>query len=157
MKKFLGAVALSAVSVAVAMPAQANEARAEVRGGVFFGGGAEEASVGAAAGYDWSLSDTLFVGLEASADKILDGAFDDVSFGVSGRLGTSFGPAKVYAIGGYQTEPCDLCVNAWSGGAGAQFGVSENAYLKAEYRHFFTSNNAPDFDAVLIGIGIAMD
>lgn len=155
--RFKIATIAALAAVAVAAPAQANEARAELRGGMFFGNGSEEASAGVAAGYDWSLSDTVIFGLEASADKVLDGSFDDVSFGVSGRVGTNVGPALLYAIGGYQTEPCDACGDAWSGGAGAQFSVSENAYLKAEYRHFFTDGGRPDFDAVLIGVGIAMD
>ncbi len=154
--RYMIAAAAALATAAVAAPVHANEGRAEVRGGVFFGGGTEEASVGAAVGYDWSLSDTVIFGLEASADKVLDGFYDSVSFGLSGRLGANVGPALVYATGGYQSEPCDICGDAWSGGAGAQFGISESAYLKAEYRHYFTDGGRPDFDAVLVGVGFAM-
>lgn len=158
MKKFVFSAAVCAISAAVAAPAQANEARAEVRGGVFFGSGSEDAAVGLAAGYDWDLSETLFVGLEASADKVLDGFYDDVSFGGGLRIGTSFGDAaKGYVIGGYNTQICDLCVDAWSAGAGLQYGITENAYLKAEYRRYFPGSGLNDYNSVLVGIGIAMD
>ena len=87
MKKFAVAAALLTAIVATpAMAAEGGEGRVEVRGGLITGNGADEATLGAAAGYDFDLGSTAFVGAEVAADKVLiDGA--DVQFSAGGRVG----------------------------------------------------------------------
>jgi hypothetical protein len=133
-------------------PALANEARVEARGGVVFGSGDEEAIAGVAAGYDYDLGTSAFVGGEVTADKILtDGT--KVSFGFNGRIGAKLGEqGKLYAVGGYNTEACDLCDGTWTAGAGYEHSFGK-IYGKLEYRHFFVDNGFDDLDAVSVGIG----
>ena len=155
MKKFL-ATAAFVMAAFVAVPAAANEGRAEVRAGYLFAPGEDQEVVGLALGYDFDLSDTLFAGLEVSGDKILHSG-SGITWGGSARLGTSLGEsARAYVIGGY-TNSCDDCVDSYTAGAGAEYNLSEDVYLKAEYRHFFTTEGLEDFDAVLIGVGIAVE
>ncbi len=152
MRRVLLSLAAAAASVAVASPALANEARVEGRGGVIWGSGDEEAIAGIAAGYDFDLGSTTFVGAEVTADKILTSG-TKVSFGFNGRVGAKLGDAsKLYAVGGYNTEPCDLCDGTWGLGAGFQQGFAQNLYGKVEYRHSFV-DNFDDTDTVLVGLG----
>ena len=151
------AIAIAATATMFAAPAFAQdasgEARVEVRGGGVFFEGTDEATVGVAAGYDFNLSDTLFVGAEVSADKILlDGT--DVAFGFTGRAGINAGDnAKVFVTGGYTTAIFDFVDGNWHAGAGASFNVSEKVYIKGEYRHYFESDFALGSDAVVAGVG----
>ena len=109
---------------------------------------------GVAAGYDFDLGSTAFVGGEVSADKILT---DDtkVAFGFTGRLGAKLGEkGKFYGLGGYSTEACDLCEDSWTAGVGYEHGFGKNLYGKVEYRHYFVDNGIPDADAVAVGLGM---
>lgn len=148
-------VILSASAALLATtPALANEGRVEARGGVIWSTGDEEAIAGVAAGYDFDLGTTAFVGGEVSADKILT---DDtkVAFGFTGRLGAKLGEkGKFYGLGGYSTEPCDLCEDSWAAGVGYEHGFGQNLYGKVEYRHYFVDNGIPDADAVAVGLGM---
>jgi len=156
MKKTVLTALLFVAGGLVATPALANEGRAEVRGGVLFTPGDDEEIVGLALGYDFDLADTMFVGLEVSGDHILASG-SGVTFGGSARIGTSLGEsARIFATGGYSNS-CDDCVDSYTGGVGAEYNLSEDVYLKAEYRHFFTTEGVEDFDAVVIGIGIAVE
>ena len=139
-------------SLAVATPALANEARVEARGGVYWVPGDSEATAGVAAGYDFDLGPAVFTGVEVSADKILTSG-TKAAFGFTGRVGTKLASTKLFAAGGYTTEPCDLCEGAWHAGAGAEVPLMGNVYAKAEYRHFFV-NNFADSDSVVAGVGI---
>lgn len=141
-------------SLAIATPAFANEARIEARGGVYWTNGYTQDAYGVAAGYDFDLGTTAFAGVEVSGDKIADTG-TKVAFGFTGRAGAKLGEAgKLYATGGYTTEPCDTCDGSWHAGAGYQQGFGKNLYGKVEYRHFFTQNNAPDSNAVMAGVGV---
>lgn len=147
MRKY--ALLFAVAGVAMAAPAQANEGRVEARGGIAWAAGTEEAIAGVAAGYDWDLGETGFVGVEGSADKILvDGA--DVVFGATVRGGFKAGAnGKVYAAGGYSFGEGD----AFHLGGGYQHKVGQNVYLKAEYRHFF--DDFLDVDTAAVGVGFA--
>ncbi|RYD44194.1 MAG: hypothetical protein EOP63_06805 [Sphingomonadales bacterium] len=151
MKKFAVAAALlSAIVANPAMAAEGGEGRVEVRGGLITGNGIDEGTIGAAAGYDFDLGSTAFVGAEVAADKVLvDGA--DVQFSAGGRLGAKVGAAgKAYVTGGYTfTDIDDPYV-----GAGYQHKLGQNLYAKAEYRHQFISNFG-DFDTFVAGVGFA--
>lgn len=157
MKKILFA-AVCAVSAFAATPAFAEdggEGRAEVRGGVIFVPGDSAAVAGLAGGYDWDLGG-MFAGFELSADKVLEGG-GPTALGITGRLGGKVGDStKLYGLGGYTFLSCGGCVDAWTAGAGVQQKMGEKVYLKAEYRHLFTTNGAPDADVVLAGIGFSV-
>lgn len=150
MMKFIvpGALAL-ALSAA---PAMANEARVEARAGVVWAHGESEAIGGVAAGYDFDLGSSAFVGVEASADKILTSG-TRFSFGLGGRVGAKIGDAgKLYAVSTYQTKPCRFCEDSVSLGAGYQHSFGEKLYAKIEYRRYF-SDDSVDLNAVAVGLG----
>lgn len=148
------ALAAAAAAIAVSVPASANEGRIEARGGVVWDSGDEEAVAGVAAGYDWDLGTGAFAGVELTADKVLT-SNTRISVGANGRIGAKLeSGAKFYAIGGYQTKPCQFCEEAWTGGAGAEFPFGEKLYGKVEYRHFFTGGGLSDYDAALAGLGV---
>lgn len=149
MRKVLIALAASA---ALATPALANEGRVEARGGVYWTQGYTQATAGIAAGYDYDLGSAAFGGVEVSADKVLDSG-TKVAFGFTGRLGAKLGAGKLFADGGYTTEPCTGCDGSWHAGAGYEHGFGGNLYGKLGYRHYFTKNGAPDSNVVAIGLG----
>ena len=151
MQKFL--VPLLA-ALAVATPANANEARVEARGGVFFGGGVTQDVWGVAAGYDFDLGDTTFAGVEVSGDKIGTSG-TKVAFGATGRLGMKAKTGtRLFVEGGYTTEICDTCEHSIHAGAGFEQDISPNVYGKFGYKHFFVGSGIPDFDAAVVGIGV---
>ncbi|MFC3173446.1 outer membrane protein [Novosphingobium bradum] len=139
-------------SLALATPALANEARVEARGGVYWLPGNSEATAGVAAGYDYDLGSTAFVGAELSADKILTSG-TKVAYGFTGRAGAKLAATKLFVAGGYTTEPCTGCEGAWHAGAGAELPLMGKVYGKVEYRHFFVDNFA-DSDSLVAGVGI---
>lgn len=141
-------------SLAFATPALANDTRVEVRGGAIWSNGTTEATYGAAAGVDFDLAPMTFAGVEVSADKI-DQAGTKLAYGATARFGVKAGPlSKLFVAGGYTTEPCDLCEGSWHAGAGLEQSIMGPLYLKAEYRHFFTSNGVPDSNSVVGGVGM---
>ena len=143
-----------AASMAVASPALANEARVEVRGGVYWSPGYSKGTVGAAAGYDFDLGSSAFAGVEVSGDKILDSTANRVAFGFTGRIGVKASANdKLYVAGGYTTKPCSTCVDAEHIGAGWEHSFGR-VYGKVEYRHFLTNQGAPDANAVVGGVGL---
>jgi hypothetical protein len=141
------ALIAAAAALVAATPAAANEARAEVRGGVAWAGGAEEAVAGVALGYDFDLGTSTFAGVEASADKVLAGGAN-VLFGTSVRAGAKVGAGKLYAIGGFSFTEHD---DAWHLGAGYEHKVGSNLYVKGEYRRYF---DVVDVNTALFGVGV---
>lgn len=144
-----------AAALAAASPALANEARVEARGGVIWGGGDTEATVGAAVGYDFDLGTGAFAGAEISGDKVLTSG-TKVAWGFTGRAGIKAGEAgKLYANGGYTTEFCTGCEGNWHVGAGYQHNLGSQLYGKVEYRHYLANAaGAADADAVGVGLGL---
>lgn len=144
------AIALAAATAAlVAVPAQANEGRVEARGGVAWASGSEEAIAGVAAGYDFDLGSSAFIGVEASADKVLvSGA--DVVFGATGRIGAKVSEnGKLFLAGGYSFGEGEDVPHL---GAGYSHKVGSNVYVTAEYRHFFS--DFVDVNAATLGVGV---
>lgn len=143
-----------AASLVAATPALANEARVEARGGIIWDSTDSEETAGIAAGYDYDLGKTAFVGAEVTADKLLTSG-TQVTFGFNGRVGAKLSEAgKLYAVGGYNTESCDGCEGAWTLGGGYQHSFGK-LYGKVEYRHFFNDNALfNDVDAAFIGLGV---
>lgn len=141
-------------SLAIASPALANETRVEARGGVIWNNGDSEAIAGVAAGYDFDLGSSTFVGAEVSADKILE-SNTRVAFGFTGRAGLKTSEAgKLYVAGGYSTKPCRSCEDSLHLGAGYQHNFGKSLYGKVEYRHFFVDDGFSDPDAVVAGVGM---
>lgn len=151
------AIALVAAAAAFAAPAMAQDApgqgRVEARGGVVWLPGDFEATAGVAAGYDFDLGKSAFVGGEVSADKVLTSG-TKVAFGFTGRAGIKASDAaKVFVTGGYTTEFASGLGGNWHAGAGVNYDVTKNVYLTAEYRHFFKNDVSFDADAVVGGVG----
>ena len=149
MKKF--AVAAALLTAIVATPAMAQgEGRVEVRGGYVTGSGLDDATLGAAAGYDFDLGSSAFAGAEIAGDKVLiDGA--KVQFSAGGRAGAKVGAnGKLYANAGYTFGQIDDPYV----GADYQHKLGQNLYAKAEYRHQFIENFS-DFDTFAVGVGFA--
>lgn len=148
MKKF--AITAAILAAFASTPAMAEgEARVEIRGGIAFAGGAEEAFLGVGAGYDFDLGETAFIGLDVGADKVLVGGAK-VLWSVGGRLGANVSEeGKLYALGGIgfccgTSEPYI--------GAGYQHDVSEKVYLKAEYRRVLASGIDGNYAGVGVGV-----
>ena len=152
MRKFVLPLLAAAAFGAAATPALANEARVEARGGVYWLPGTSKAVAGIAAGYDFDLGAGAFSGVEISGDKVLTSG-TKVAFGFTGRLGAKLSGAKLFAAGGYTTEPCDFCEGAWHAGVGGEVPLMANVYGKLEYRHFFVKN-FQDSDSVVAGVGL---
>ena len=143
------AFALAAATAAlVAVPAQANEGRVEARGGIAWAGGSEEAIAGVAAGYDFDLGSSAFIGVEGSADKVLaSGA--DVVFGATGRIGAKVSEnGKLFLAGGYSFGEGEDVPHL---GLGYSHKIG-GAYVTGEYRRFFS--DFQDVNAATLGVGV---
>lgn len=152
MSKFTVLLAIS--GALLASQAHADDGRVEARGGIVFGSGESEAAAGIAAGYDFDIGSQAFMGGEVSADKIFE---DDtrISVGISARAGFKVGEdAKLYAIGGYHTKPCEFCEESWSAGAGFEMPFNDTIFGKLEYRRYFVGQGVPDYNSVVAGLGI---
>jgi hypothetical protein len=103
--------------LAAAAPAMANEARLEIHSGVIWNHDSNDATIGAAAGYDYDLNKLAFVGAEVSADKILAGVYNRVDFGFTGRAGVKINNSKLYGLAGYSTTPAAAAAAAGSSAA----------------------------------------
>ncbi|MFC4292565.1 outer membrane protein [Sphingorhabdus arenilitoris] len=148
MKKLL--IAACAVSAIAASPAMANEGRVEARGGIAFGGGAEEAFAGVGAGYDFDLGESAFVGVDLGADKVLAGGAEVLwSVGVRGGVKVSE-KGKLYALGGVGFS--DGFEEAYLG-AGYQQKLTDSIYGKVEYRRVLLDGTDVNFAGV--GVGVA--
>ena len=135
------------------LPALANEARVEARGGVIWVPGQSEGTAGIAAGYDFDLGSSAFAGLEVSGDKILTSG-THVAVGFTGRGGAKLGGGKLFATGGYTTSFATGADGQWHAGAGYEHGFGNKFYGKVEYRHFFEHGFTTDADAVVAGLGM---
>jgi hypothetical protein len=145
MKKLI--ILASAAAAFVATPAMAaGEGRIEGRAAIGWGGGADDFFAGVAAGYDFDLGETVFVGPEVSYDTNFDGA-DLVNVG--GRLGVKVGEkGKIYVAGAYELADAEE-INA---AVGYQHSFSDKFYGKVEYRRYFFPGT--DLNAAGIGIGV---
>ncbi|TYC81612.1 outer membrane protein [Novosphingobium sp. BW1] len=180
-------IALLAASAALfAFPAAANaQAFVQIEGGLDVAqqGGESEAGIqyGVSAGYDYDLSNGMFIGVQGSYgdssarecahdmfeanDRLCLEARRDLAAVV--RLGTQIGARnKLYVLGGYTNtrvglsykgETADALLDAIGGfsdagahetlngfrlGAGYEYDVTSNLFIKAEYRY---SNYGSDF------------
>lgn len=144
--KNIAMVAATAVAF-IAVPAKADETRLEARGGVVWFDGGEEAVAGVAARHDFHLDESFFIGIEGSADKVLaDGA--DVLFGATARAGFIVAEdLKLFVAAGYSFNNSD----AVHAGGGLQYNVSDQVYLKTEYRIYF--DGFANINSAVAGVG----
>lgn len=151
MRKVL--IALAATAAAVASPALANEGRIEARGGVIWDGGATEDVWGVAAGYDWDLGETVFTGVEMSADKV-GASGSGMALGFTGRLGVKAGAStRLIADAGYTANTCTACDDPVHAGVSVEQGLGNNVYARVGWRHYFYDSSS-DVDAVAAGVGV---
>lgn len=131
---------------------------------------------GVGLGYDFGVGDRAVLGLEAELSsstaetEVVDGDLEDLGFGaelntgrdfyVGARAGYVVSPnMMLYAKGGYTnarynmladdgtTElQTDLDVDGWRVGAGAEYAMSENTFVKLEYRYSNYSEGEFDFN-----------
>lgn len=152
MRSFIAIAAVAAAVTAVPAAAQerGGEGRVEARAGIAWAAGNSEAFAGIEGGYDFDLGESAFIGVQASADKVLvKGA--NVIWGVGGRIGAKVGEkGKIYALGGYAFSEGD---DAAFIGAGFQHKFGSKLYGKIEYRR--TLNNGTDVNFAGLGLGAA--
>ncbi|GAM05748.1 outer membrane protein [Novosphingobium sp. MBES04] len=177
-------IALLAASAALfALPAAANaQAFVQVEGGLDVAqqGGDSEAgfSYGVSAGYDYDLSNGMFIGVQGTyGDSTARSCVHDIAevgdraclearrdLAAVVRLGTQIGARnKLYVLGGYTNTRVGLTyksdtldqnlagfsdlgahdtLNGFRVGAGYEYDVTSNLFIKAEYRY---SNYGSDF------------
>lgn len=141
----------------------------------------EGVSYGISAGYDIPLSGNMFVGIQGTvADSTTEECASDVAvvgdelclktgrdLSAVVRLGTNVGEkTKLYVLGGYTNARLRLTyddgtdsvsdgenADGFRLGAGAQYTLSNNVFLKGEYRY---SNYESDISRhnVLVGLGV---
>lgn len=145
------AISAAALAIGVSVPAMADEARVEVRGGVAFADGDGTYGVaGIAGGYDFDLGGSgVFVGIEGAADVSLGNISTGV-YSLSGRLGTKIGEAgRLYVVGGYSVDGVD----AAHIGGGYQHQFGQRVYGKVEYRRYLDRNSFVQ-NAAVVGVGL---
>lgn len=148
-------IAAAAFVSLISAPAYAGEGgagvgRIETNIGIIDEGGESEAVGALVLGYDWDLNETLFVGAEASLEKVF--ARDTAaSLALGARAGAKVGEeTKVFVIGGYAFEKEE---DRPFVGAGIEQGVAERIYVTAFYHRLF-SDGPHDADVYGIGIGL---
>lgn len=134
----------------LASPAHAGEGRAEVNLGIIDEGGESDAIGALVLGYDWDIGETVFVGGEASLEKVFrDEADPSVALGA--RLGARLAEeTKVFVIGGYAFEEEE---DRPFIGAGIEQTLVEGIYATASYHRLF-GDEVPDADVFGLGVGL---
>ena len=155
-KSFVGPIVAGVgAALMLAVPAFADETRADVHTSGNFYGGDYQQSIGVAVGHDFTLAPGFFAGPEVSLDKQLSN--DTLtSVGISGRAGANLGPVgKLYAVAGWASQSYHGGNADWDVGAGYQHSLILGTYGKVEYRHYTSSANGatPSRDAITVGFG----
>ncbi|SNS35461.1 hypothetical protein SAMN06295912_10526 [Sphingomonas laterariae] len=148
-------LSLAVLPLAAATPAFAGEAYIEATGGISWNDEETNAIAGVAVGYDFDITEGVFVGVEGLAEKPLA---DDtrVAWGIGGRIGIEPLPeGKAFAGLNWQSKDCGECGNAIGLGAGWEQGLTERLYAKIEYKRLFIGDGEPDANVGIIGIGMS--
>ena len=102
---------------------------------------------------DVDVTETVFVGVEATAEKLLtDGT--RVAWGIGGRAGAEVLPrSKIFVSMNWQSKDCRECGNAVGLGTGWEQNLSEKIYAKIEFKHLFIDDEA-NANVGIIGLGL---
>jgi hypothetical protein len=147
-----GALALAAL--VAANPATAGQLRVEGRAGLgWANGGGTKATMGAAVGYDMSvtaLGTGVFAGVEQSIDKqAKDG---DARWGTSARLGVKvLALGSLYGVVGYHYGGAYESTSAGVGYAKSLGPV----FARVEYRRMLNQGVRSNADRLLLGFGVS--
>ncbi|MEO0031151.1 MAG: hypothetical protein RIS94_909 [Pseudomonadota bacterium] len=136
---------LAAITLAAASPpAWAGEGNADVHGGVSRSCAlgsctGTKLSYGAAAGYDFDVSESTFVGVQAGIDGVkgYDGG-TYANYSLVARVGAKFGAESLYALGGYAAQELgggDGTANGWRLGVGYEHRFGKTLFVKAQYSY----------------------
>ena len=150
-------IVLAAMAAVMASPVAAEDftgVRAEVTAGaddVTNGVDLTDVNYGVGVGVDAAVYPNVIVGVEANIDNV----FDRRNIGASARVGYVVNDSTlVYAKAGYanwrQTTSTEL--EGLRLGGGVEVAVSDNAYVKAEYR-YTDFNRGVGQHGGLVGIG----
>lgn len=147
MKKLLLVPALS-VAACFASPANAaGEGRMEIRTGVAWTECCSDESIGIAVGYDYDLSESMFIGAEAVADTNFD--FVSPVVGVNARVGLKTSDnGKLFAVAGYAYDT-DWEIDDAVLGLGYQHNIGK-VLVSAQYKRYLDL----DINRGVVGIGI---
>lgn len=145
---------LSAATAFVASPALADETYVEGTGGVIWNREESQAVAAATIGHDVELTERVFIGGEAFAEKALaDGT--RVVWGLGGRMGLRPLPGgKLVAGANWQSKDCRDCATAIGLSTGWEQDLSKKIYAKVEYKHLLVGHGERDFDLVAVGLGV---
>jgi outer membrane immunogenic protein len=143
MRKF--AVVAAVFAIALSGTAHAEGARIELHGGVdnfrALGSDRTDAVIGVGVGYDFSIGEKAFIGLEANIDESTSKFFKrDLNPNV--RIGVKLNDAtRLYALAGYTNQRIRVAgvgsanADGVRGGVGLERNFGERAYGKIEYRY----------------------
>jgi outer membrane immunogenic protein len=108
---------------------------------------------GAAIGVDVPVSDRFTFGVEANTSNVFE---DERQIGASMRIGYALNKQFLgYVKGGYNNynNVFSQKLDGATAGAGVEFSISDNSYVKAEYNYTdFQANTGSH--AALIGVGL---
>lgn len=158
MNKYLMILALAA-GVAGATPAYANDFvgfRVGVTAGADDVTGVQDTTdivYGAEAGIDFPVGDTVTIGVEAFSTNPFEG---ERTIGAAARIGYVVADnALVFARAGYSNykNVFNQKLDGLTVGAGLEVAVSDNTYIKTEYRYSDFEQNVGNHSA-LIGVGL---
>lgn len=154
MRRYAPAILATICSIAL-LPtsALADEAYVEAVGGMSFAHEEDAAIAGLAAGYDFDLNETIFVGGEVTLEKELIEE-RHVAFGFGGRLGVeAIEGGKAFAGLNWQSKDCPECQQAWGFTTGWEQELGNGLYAKLEYKHLILDEE-PNKDIVIGGLGV---
>lgn len=156
MKNILKLLAVPAAMFAAATPAFASDFTGpRVETGVVFNDtnvSKSDTQLNVGVGYDVALSPALRLGVDVTAA----GPFtNNRELGISGRLGVAVTPnVLVYGKAGYANrELYNTKLDGFQYGGGAEVAVTDNLYVKGEYRRTNYENNV-NGNAGLVSLGI---
>jgi len=141
-------------------------------------GGFDGGRFGGFAGYNWDLSNGLVLGVEGDVNYdwndrsagLADELGTDWSGSVRGRVGYALDRTLIYAAGGwtvanaYINDPVfedSETTHGWTIGAGVDWAVVENVFVRAEYRYndfgdVSLSGEDVGFDQHVINVGVGV-
>lgn len=155
-KNLIAATAALALTASPAL-ARTNDAfvgpRVEANVG-FADVGNDEVDYGLSAGFDAPVADRITLGVDVDAQNVFEG---HRTLGVGARVGAAVSPRTlVFGRVGYSRADLNdnsLDLEGLAAGGGAQFAVTNNAYVSTEYR-YTDFNQGRGNHGVRVGLGL---